>query len=337
MLEKRVKIQSVVENQLPIFLGAELEGAGDFLKTYYKSQEYQGGPVNILENIDQYTKVGTYSSIVGFTTVTSNIDFDATTINVGDTSGWPDKYGLLKINDEIISYTGKTQTSFTGCIRGFSGITSYHSNNGPDELIFESSSAEEHVAADSVENLSSLFLEEFFRKLKAEYLPGLENAGLYPGLNRSNFIKQATDFYKSKGTSDGFEILFRAVYNDEVEVLKPQDNLFAPSDAQYRKVLRLNAFPDPANLDITEKYLSGFITKNVYQEDSNGNVIASGSVVQAERFVKDGKSFFNIDLDFSEDKDTSVFGSICRLLYFLLRVPIPVSKNSSTKISTMIP
>ena len=132
---------------------------------------------------------------------------------------------------------------------------------GPDELIFESSSAEEHVAADSVENLSSLFLEEFFRKLKAEYLPGLENASLYPGLNRSNFIKQATDFYKSKGTSDGFEILFRAVYNDEVEVLKPQDNLFAPSDAEYRKVLRLNAFPVPGNLDVTEKYLSGFLQK----------------------------------------------------------------------------
>ena len=310
MLEKRVKIQSVVENQLPIFLGAELEGAGDFLKTYYKSQEYQGGPVNILENIDQYTKVGTYSSIVGFTTVTSNIDFDATTINVGDTSGWPDKYGLLKINDEIISYTGKTQTSFTGCIRGFSGITSYHSNNAPDELIFESSSAEEHVAADSVENLSSLFLEEFFRKLKAEYLPGLENAGLYPGLNRSNFIKQAADFYKSKGTSDGFEILFRALYNDEVEVLKPQDNLFAPSDAQYRKVLRLNAFPDPANLDITEKYLSGFVTKNIYQEDKDGNITASGSVVASERIITDDGAYFQIDLDFTERKDSVVVGSI---------------------------
>ena len=34
---------------------------------------------------------------------------------------------------------------------------------GPDELIFESSSAEEHVAADSaVENLSSLFLRRIF-------------------------------------------------------------------------------------------------------------------------------------------------------------------------------
>ena len=34
---------------------------------------------------------------------------------------------LLKIDDEIISYTGKTDYSFTGCIRGFVGITSYRS------------------------------------------------------------------------------------------------------------------------------------------------------------------------------------------------------------------
>ena len=132
MLEKRVKIQSVVENQLPIFLGAELEGASDFLKTYYKSVEYQGGPIDILENIDQYRKVGTYTSIVGVTTVTSNINVEDSTINVGNTFGWPEKYGLLKINDEIISYTGKTNTTFTGCIRGFSGITSYRGNSGPD-------------------------------------------------------------------------------------------------------------------------------------------------------------------------------------------------------------
>ena len=32
----------------------------------------------------------------------------------------------LKIDDEIISYTGITSTSFTGCIRGFSGITGYN-------------------------------------------------------------------------------------------------------------------------------------------------------------------------------------------------------------------
>ena len=310
MLEKRVKIQSVVENQLPIFLGAELQGAGDFLKTYYKSQEYQGGPVNILENIDQYTKVGTYSSIVGFTTVTSNIDFTDTTINVGDTSGWPEKYGLLKINDEIISYTGKTNTTFTGCIRGFSGITSYHSTNGPDELIFEDSEAGSHVSDDQVVNLSSIFLKEFFKKLKTQFLPGLEDVELTSKLKSSNFIKQSVDFYKSKGTSDAFEILFKALYNDDVKVLKPQDDLFAPSDAEYRKVLRINAQPLPGQSNVLESYLNGFVTKTVYQEDKDGNITASGSVVQAERILRDGIPFFKIDVDFVEDKDSDLFGSV---------------------------
>lgn len=120
----------------------------------------------------------------------------------------PEKYGLLKINDEIISYTGKTNTTFTGCIRGFSGITSYHSTNGPDELIFEDSESESHVVDDQVLNLSSLFFKEFFKKLKNQFLPGFEDVELYQGLKSPNFIKQAVDFYKSKGTPDAFEILF---------------------------------------------------------------------------------------------------------------------------------
>jgi len=310
MLEKRVKIQSVVENQLPIFLGSELQGAGDFLKTYYKSQEYQGGPVNILENIDQYVKVGTYTSIIGSTTATSNVSFSDTTINVGDTSGWPDQYGLLKINNEIISYTGKTNTSFTGCIRGFSGITSYHSNNGPDELIFEDTNASEHFEDDQVLNLSSLFLKEFFKKIKAQFLPGLEEVDLYKGLRPSNFIKQAVDFYKSKGTPDSFEILFRALYNDEVEVLKPQDNLFIPSDASYRKVIRLCAEPLPGQVDISQQYLSGLIARTLYQRDGNGNITSYGSIVDIERIFREDKTFYLIDIDFAENKDTSTFGSV---------------------------
>ena len=30
----------------------------------------------------------------------------------------------FKIDDEIITYTGKTDSTFTGCIRGFSGVSS---------------------------------------------------------------------------------------------------------------------------------------------------------------------------------------------------------------------
>ena len=58
------------------------------------------------------------------------------------TNGFPEKYGLLKINDEVITYTGITTNSFTGCIRGFSGISSYISSNQPDQLVFSKSESD---------------------------------------------------------------------------------------------------------------------------------------------------------------------------------------------------
>ena len=51
----------------------------------------------------------------------SKVTFFDDTINVTSTDGWM-KYGLLKINDEIISYTGKTKTSFTGCSKVSVGL-----------------------------------------------------------------------------------------------------------------------------------------------------------------------------------------------------------------------
>ena len=77
-----------------------------------------------------------------------DLDEFATTINLksrfGTTDKFPDSYGLLKIGDEVITYTGKTTTSFTGCIRGFVGVTSYKSDSDPGDLVFSSTSAAEH-------------------------------------------------------------------------------------------------------------------------------------------------------------------------------------------------
>ena len=55
---QRVQINQVIENQLPEFVQSEVHFCGLLLK-YYISQEYQGGSVNISENIDRYTKLQT--------------------------------------------------------------------------------------------------------------------------------------------------------------------------------------------------------------------------------------------------------------------------------------
>jgi len=135
----------------------------------------------------------------------------------------------MEIDNEIITYKSKTSTTFEECVRGFSGIIEYES-----ELLFQETNAQTHTSGSSVVNLSVVFLQEFFRKLKVQITPGFEDREFYEGLNQRVFIKQAKDFYSSKGTEHSFEILFRALYGKDVEVLKPRDFVIEPSTAEYR-------------------------------------------------------------------------------------------------------
>ena len=106
--ESRVKVQQIINNQLPEFVVSENPNAVDFFKQYYISQEYQGGPIDISDNLDQYIKVDnlTPEVVIGNTTLSSGITTSSTTISVDSTKGFPNQYGLLKIDDEIITYTG---------------------------------------------------------------------------------------------------------------------------------------------------------------------------------------------------------------------------------------
>lgn len=53
----------------------------------------------------------------------------ATTVNISDSTGTP-TFGTVRIDDELISYTGVTSTSLTGCTRGAYGTTATsHSQN----------------------------------------------------------------------------------------------------------------------------------------------------------------------------------------------------------------
>jgi len=211
--DNRVKIQQIVENQLPSFILEESPNASEFLKQYYISQEYQGGPVDISDNLDQYLKLDnlTPEVIVDSTILSNDITSSETTIQVSSTKGFPNQYGLLKIDDEIITYTGITATSFTGCIRGFSGITNYH-DSLTNELVFSSTDSQSHSANSSIQNLSSLFLKEFYKKLKYTFTPGLEEVTFVEELNVGNFIKNAKNFYESKGTDESIKILFKVIF-----------------------------------------------------------------------------------------------------------------------------
>ena len=57
MTVKKVQFNKIVKNQLPVYVQDEFPLVGEFLSAYYKGQEYQGGPIDLINNLDSYIKL----------------------------------------------------------------------------------------------------------------------------------------------------------------------------------------------------------------------------------------------------------------------------------------
>ena len=301
--ESKVKIQEIIDNQLPEFVLSESPNTVDFLKQYYISQEYQGGPVDITDNLDQYLKLDnlTPNVVVDSTTLDSDISSDATTIEVSTTKGFPNEYGLLKIGSEIITYTGLTTNTFTGCVRGFCGITSYHQELNKGELVFNDTTAESHKADESIQNLSALFLKEFYKKQKSTLTPGLEDVSFASNVNAGNFIKNARSLYESKGTNESFRILFNVLYGETPKVINLEDYLLKPSSADFvrREIIIADLISgDPSKL----------VGQTIFKES---DLSTNASISEVEPFTRVGvaltenKQYYKISLFMGYDESAS--------------------------------
>jgi len=56
-IDKRIKVNTIIENQLPEFVLSDFPNVSEFFKQYYISQEFQGGSGDLINNFDQYLKV----------------------------------------------------------------------------------------------------------------------------------------------------------------------------------------------------------------------------------------------------------------------------------------
>jgi hypothetical protein len=310
MTEKRIQFSNIVFNQLPAYVREEFPLVSEFLSQYYRAQEFQGAPIDLIQNIDKYVKVDEMTHQVDSVILGNDITSFDDVIFVGisssptGTAGFPEKYGLLKIDNEIITYTGKTFNSFTGCVRGFSGIDSYSTQNHPDQLTFSKSNSADHFAGSTIINLSSLFLKEFLSKIKYQLTPGFEDRKLYENINDSIFIKQSKDFYRSKGTDESFEILFRSLYGEDATIIKPREYLFRPSDAHYQVTTDLvveSIEGNPENL----------INSTLIQDEYTGFTKAYAPITDVEKIVsKNGKEYYKLSIDSGYNKDSRVDGAL---------------------------
>ena len=314
MSVKRVQFSNIVQSQLPEYVRDNYPLISDLLKQYYISQEYTSGPLDLIQNIDQYTKIDNLSNTTGVVGLATDITSYSKVIPVDmfkfpqGTTGFPDSYGLIKINDEIITYTGLAQTAFTGCIRGFSGISSYKAQPNPDVLVFESTKAGIHSEGDTITNLSDIFLKEFLVKTKYQILPGLEERQLSEDIDQGVFLKHAKDFYTSKGTDRSFEILFKALYGGDVKIVRPGDYLFTPSNANYHISNNLIVEPiegDPEDLTDATLYQDEYV-----YETSIGKGYAPITDIEKIVAVGAAHTFYRLGFDSGYDRDIRVNGAL---------------------------
>ena len=367
---KRVKIGHIVESQIPEFLNEESPLFKEFLDQYYQSQEHQSGAVDLAVNLPNYRQIPAFNreSLIPYSYLTETVTSGDSQIKVLSTVGWPDKYGLLKIDNEVITYTSKnTNTvidtlvanfatnsnvievndankcevgmsisagtafplgttiaavdkpnrkiyasavsttvggntpilillnSFEGCFRGFSGIDQISQDVQAEFLNFNQSDADDHLAGTStnpkyVFNLSNLFLQQFFNKFKGEFLPGFEDRTFAEGVSLSNILARAKDFYSAKGTDTSYKVLFKLLYAEDIDIIKPQDFTIVPSSNNFFKTKNV----------LVEKISGGDPIEtrgNFLNQNITGIGTVSASIYNVEYRPINQKDFYEISLD----------------------------------------
>ena len=121
-IDKRIQVNTIIENQLPDFVLDDFPNAVEFLKQYYISQEFQGGPSDLISNFDQYLKSDNLvpEVVVGVTT---------TSAGISTTDGVERGYGVAGIctftrPETLVPYNDLTESQVAGWIATGIGTTS---------------------------------------------------------------------------------------------------------------------------------------------------------------------------------------------------------------------
>lgn len=137
--------------------------------------------------------------------------------------------------------------------------------------------------------------EDFVDEFISEYIEDIPEE---IAADKKLLIKKVSDLYKSKGTNKSIKLLFRILYNIDVSIINPSENLFKPSSAKWirqsgiRFTLTTGTVPNTRNIKLklvgtkTINFIADTITPvadNIYEiafydalNLDSGNWVVSG-------------------------------------------------------------
>lgn len=92
-----------------------------------------------------------------------------------------------------------------------------------------------------VDLASDLYLEQ----IKKEFLPYFPES---LAIDKRTFLKFVNQFYSTKGTPESLKFLFRALFNEEIQIFYPKDDVLKASDGKWILPLALRVETDDDNI-----------------------------------------------------------------------------------------
>ena len=102
-------------------------------------------------------------------------------------------------------------------------------------------------------------LDEFLEHFQKKYLYGIPFDVI---INKRSLIKHVLDAYRSKGSVQCFKLLFRLIYNEDVEVYLPGNDLIRPSDGTWIQPRYLEISDSIYNANLVGKTIFGISSES---------------------------------------------------------------------------
>ena len=124
-----------------------------------------------------------------------------------------------------------------------------------NQVLYRSRSLLEYSDIDTTET-------EFLKYFKNTYLHSLPESII---ADKRLLVKHILDLYRAKGTPRAYELLFRLIFNEDIELYIPGNFLFKPSDGEWNV---------PRYIEVSDSdYLEKLIGKQIYNSSRNATAV----------------------------------------------------------------
>lgn len=277
MANSKNKISNLVNSQVPEFVLQDHPKFVEFLKAYYIFMESALLEVTSVETTDGIQ----LESQTGQTNLLllngTGISSDITVVNEGDKVILESSaFGKFTRGEIVIGQTSKATSTILAedLNNNRLFITSQDKFIIGETILGQSSNASAVInnykpnPVTSIQDLLNFrdpdkVIDNFFSHFKYEFLSTIPDQ-LHSTLNERSFVKNIKFFYGLKGTKEGHNLLFRALFNEKSETIYPREQILRVSDGKWNtnKILKtINQLSDRIDThDLIGRTITGSIS-----------------------------------------------------------------------------